>query len=64
MFVFYLKKKMRSVNCGNNLQSASVSDASILQLNQRVLCRILKKKSSAFDKKSRGLDKSTKLSIT
>ena len=60
LIVFYHKNKMHSVNCGNNLQSALVSDASILLLKYKILCHIHTKNSSFFDICSRKFEKTTK----
>ena len=40
---------MHLVNCWNNLQSALMSDASILLLKYKILCHIYMRNSSIFD---------------
>lgn len=47
MIVLYRKKKMHSVNCGNNLQSAKSLDASIRYLTMDIMPH-LKKKSKSY----------------
>lgn len=60
MIVFYPKNKMHPVNCWNNLQSALMSDVSILLMKYKVLCHIHMRNSSIFDICSRKFLKITK----
>lgn len=63
LIVFYPKNKMHLVNCWNNLQSALMSDASILLLKSKILCHIHMRNSSFFDICSRKFEKLQNLMI-